>query len=316
MHVVVATHGHCFDGLASAVTFTRLLRHLRTTPLEFEYRACGYGNGQLHPEGILTGEENAILDYRFSQTPGLTWYFDHHRTGLPGATDREAFSRIEESGQGFFSPDYSSCTKLIADTARSRFGVELELDPLVSWADRIDTASFGSADEAISRADPVQRLAAVIENQGGDGLLNWLVPRLLELTLAEVAALPEIQERYRPIASKRERFIKRVQDVAVTVGRVVFVDLTKGQPEGLEKFVTYALYPKSVYSVIVGRTRNDVHISIGYNPWSGVLLDTDISAICARHGGGGHAVVGAISLPGAEVERARTLARQIAEDLG
>ena len=45
--VVVATHGHCFDGLCSAVMFTRLLRHLHPgKELTFKYRAMGYGPGQ------------------------------------------------------------------------------------------------------------------------------------------------------------------------------------------------------------------------------------------------------------------------------
>ena len=45
--VVVATHGHCFDGLCSAVMFTRLMRHLHPgQDLEFKYRGMGYGPGQ------------------------------------------------------------------------------------------------------------------------------------------------------------------------------------------------------------------------------------------------------------------------------
>ena len=41
----------------------------------------------------------------------------------------------------------------------------------------------------------------------------------------------------------------------------------------------------------------------------------DVSEIAKRHGGGGHPVVGAISLPAGDVERAQKLAREIAEEL-
>ena len=61
--------------------------------------------------------------------------------------------------------------------------------------------------------------------------------------------------------------------------------------------------------------KSGAKVSVGYNPWSGKPLDTDISAICARYGGGGHPVVGAISFTATEVERAREIARAIAEEL-
>src|SRR5882672_260477 len=73
MHVVVATHGHCFDGLASAVVFTRLMQQIEGGKAEFSYRACGYGDGQLTPtDAVLSGDQNAILDYRFAASERLT----------------------------------------------------------------------------------------------------------------------------------------------------------------------------------------------------------------------------------------------------
>ncbi|MBK8216164.1 MAG: hypothetical protein IPK71_20735 [Myxococcales bacterium] len=44
--VVVATHGHCLDGLASAALFTRLLRHVDPRELSIRYFAMGYGPGR------------------------------------------------------------------------------------------------------------------------------------------------------------------------------------------------------------------------------------------------------------------------------
>src|SRR3984957_16019873 len=92
--VVVATHGHCFDGMCSAVMFTRLLRHVYAgTPLEFEYHGVGYGPGQNGVDpSVLTGDENAILDFRFSRSPKLTWYFDHHVSAFPTPEDRPTFA--------------------------------------------------------------------------------------------------------------------------------------------------------------------------------------------------------------------------------
>ena len=56
-------------------------------------------------------------------------------------------------------------------------------------------------------------------------------------------------------------------------------------------------------------------ISIGSNPWATEPRTHDITKICERYGGGGHPVVGAISIPRAELPRAREIAREIVAEL-
>jgi len=120
MRFVVASHGHCFDGLSSAVLFTRLMHERGLGQAQFEYKACGYGMSQQRAEEkLLVGDENAILDYRFSGSPKLTWYFDHHRTAFHSDAERDAFEATHNP-QFFFDATYSSCTKLIADKPRRR----------------------------------------------------------------------------------------------------------------------------------------------------------------------------------------------------
>ncbi|MEB2311320.1 MAG: hypothetical protein OZ921_07895 [Sorangiineae bacterium] len=317
MQLVVATHGHCFDGLASAVLFTRLVTALGGPTRSFTYRSCGYGAGQLRPDAsVLTGDENAILDFRFSSSPNLTWYFDHHRTALATPEDQAVFEASRGNGRYFLDADHSSCTKLIAGVARERFGVhDPSLDELVAWADLVDAARFATPDDAIDRKDPVMRLVSVVEHYGDDRFLARFVPTLLERPLDEVARSKAVEDRYRPLGEKHERFIERVRARAERRGRVVFVDLTDSVLESVGKFVTYALFPDSVYSVVVGLLKNGAKVSVGYNPWSGQQLDTDISRICARYGGGGHPVVGGIAFKPSELDRARTVAREIAEEL-
>lgn len=316
MHFVVASHGHCFDGLSSAVLFTRLMHERGLKQAKFDYKACGYGmNQQRSEEKLLVGDENAILDYRFSSSPKLTWYFDHHRTAFPSEQDRAAFDAAHNP-HFYFDAAYSSCTKLIADTARREFGFsDPNLDPLVRFADIVDSARFESPERAIDRSDPLMRLVSVVEHYGDDAFYASLVPELLQKSLNEVASTTLVSERYKPLGKKHERFVERVREKSEVQGRVVFVDLTDSVLESVGKFVTYALYPSSVYSVLVGVLKGGPKISVGYNPWSGQALDADISAICARYGGGGHPVVGGISFGVNEVERARLVALEIAREL-
>lgn len=316
MRVVVATHGHCFDGLASAVLFTTLVRAEHPSA-EFKYRGCGYGETQLTPsEEVLSGDENAILDYRFFPSERLTWYFDHHRTGFATAGDREFFDQRAPHRNFFFDDTYTSCTKLIAHVARTQFGLDLNgLSELIHWADIIDAAAFESAEQALDRSNPVMRLAAVVERHGDDALLTRLIGELTEKPLGVVATSDAVTRKYEKLAEQHDRFVKRVRESAERLGRVVFVDMTNEPLESVGKFVTYALYPDAVYSVIIGLMKNGVKISVGYNPWSGRPCDVDISAICARYGGGGHAVVGAVQFKAAELPKAREIARKIAEEL-
>ena len=330
-HVVVATHGHCFDGLCSAVMFTRLYRHrFAGDAATFAYHGAGYGPGQngVDPK-VLSGDVNAILDFRFSPLSQLTWYFDHHVSAFVTPEDRAAYEKRAQEGQAagerrfFHDGTYSSATKLIADLGRERFGLDTSGDPnvaeLVRWADMIDSAAFPSAKMAVERKEPELQLMTVVEHLADDAFLTKMVPRLLEQPLAEVARSADVQQAYEPLGRAHEAMIKQIEQRATTVGNekggVVLVDLTEQLIEVAGKFVTYALFPQSAYSVMVSRSKSKCKISIGYNPWSPVPRTHNVAAICERHGGGGHPVVGAISLPADKIDEAKALARSIAEEL-
>jgi len=326
-HVVVATHGHCFDGLCSAVMFTRLLRHVRGAhDLRFTYSAAGYGPGLNGvPPEALSGDENAILDFRFSTSPKLTWYFDHHVSAFPTDADRALYeSRVRsETAAGptgrrsFHDGAYTSCTKLIADVGSATFGLDsAPMAELVRWADVIDSASFPSAEMAVARKEPELALMTVVEHTGDDAFLARYVPRLLAEPLADVAASREVRDAFAPLKATHEHFVEQVKKNAVVRGPVVLVDLSGEVIEVAGKFVTYALYPKSAYSVMLTRSKSKCKISVGYNPWSGVTRTHDVAKLCERYGGGGHPVVGAIALPAPDVDGARRVASEIVSALG
>ena len=315
--VVIATHGHCFDGMCSAALFTRLARARLSEAATVRYHACGYGPepGGVNP-AILSGDENAILDFRYTKSPKLTWYFDHHATAFATPEDRSDFD-ADGGKQKFYDAHYGSCTKLIYDVSRERFGLTDTpiITELVRWADIIDAARFPSAEMAVDRAEPALWLMTVVENHGDDAFLTRLVPRLLAEPLEEIARSPEIQSKWTPLRDAHLAFVDKVREKSEERDKVVYVDLTASIIDVVGKFVTYALFPKSVYSVMVSRGKTRCKVSVGYNPWSGSERRHDISRICQRYGGGGHPVVGAIALGPAEIERARRIGFDIAAEL-
>jgi hypothetical protein len=326
--VVVATHGHCFDGMASAALFTHLYRavHEGTRSL-LSYKSCGYGPGMtMIPEGWLDGDENAILDFRYTPSARVSWYFDHHVTGFGSPEERdEALSRASDPARAasgarpqiFYDAAYGSCTKLIADVGREHFKMPTNelLTNLVAWADLIDAARFPSAEAAVSRDEPVLQLASVVEHHGDAHFLAAIVPKLLDRPVREVASEPGIQELWKPLAAMQETFIGRVKRGATPMGRVVHVDLSDAPLDAAAKFVTYALFPESMYSVTLIRGRNHVKLSIGYNPWCGEKRLHDIASICRRYDGGGHPAVGAASFPLSDMERVKSIARAVVDEL-
>jgi hypothetical protein len=317
--VVVATHGHCFDGMCSAALFTHLLEQLEPGTHSFRYHGAGYGPGQNGvDEKLLVGDTNAILDFRFSPSSKLTWYFDHHQSAFVTKEDRAAFDVEAEKRPHHFFHDaaYSSCTKLIADLAASEFSLDFSPhQELIAWADMIDAARFPNAEMAVARTEPVLQLMTVVEHKGDDAFLQAMVPRLLKESITQIASSADIQSAYAPLRAQHEAFVALVQTHAKENGGVVVVDLSDQIIDAAGKFVTYSLYPESAYSVVLTRSKSKCKISIGYNPWSQVQRKHNIARICERFGGGGHPVVGAISTTAADIERAKQIVAEVAAEL-
>ena len=92
-------------------------------------------------------------------------------------------------------------------------------------------------------------------------------------------------------------------------------DLVDEGYEGFNKFIPYYLYPETTYSVALTRGALRTKISVGSNPWAPKPRTHNIAKICERYGGGGHAVVGAISFRPDEVERGRATVKEIVTEL-
>ena len=266
--------------------FTRLHGHLSGTGASFTYHGAGYGPGQngVDPK-LLNGDVNAILDFRFSAAPQLTWYFDHHVSAFATPAERAAYERaVTEGGRArrlFHDGAYTSATKLIADVGHDRFGLDrAPTADLVKWADMIDSAAFPDAKMAVECKEPELQLMTVVEHMGDDAFLSKMVPRLLETSLFDVARSEEITQAYEPLRLGHEAFVKLVEQRCEVIDAVVLVDLADEVIEVAGKFVTYALHPESAYSVLVSRSRAKCKISIGYNPCSPVPRRHNSAAIC------------------------------------
>jgi hypothetical protein len=311
----VMYHDHCFDGAASAAYFSRFIAGSIHPGAEFRYTGMAHKASQMFDPSLFDGDENAIVDFKYSSDPRLTWWFDHHQSAFLSPEDAEHFRR-DTSGRKLYDPSYKSCTAFIQVVARERFGFEApDLDDLVAWSLVIDGAQYSDARTAVELGAPAMKLTLVIEAAKGSGIVQKIIRWMQERQLSDIITEPEIQGLYQPLYERHLQSIDLIKTRAHQEDGVVFFDLAGYDVEGYNKFIPYYLFPNSTYTVSVSPSSFRTKISVGSNPWSAEEPKHNLATICERYGGGGHARVGAISLSPGELERARAIASDIVAEL-
>ena len=315
MLVRVLYHDHCFDGAASAAYFSRFIAAAVHPGARFEYTGMAHTASQTFDPALFDGDENAIVDFKYSSNPRLTWWFDHHQSAFLNAEDAEDFRR-DHSGHKLYDPSYKSCASFIRDFARDRFGfAPADLEDLVQWSIVIDGAQYPDAKTAVELGAPAMKLTLVIESAKGSGIVQKIIGWMQTRRLSEIVEEPEIQALYAPLYQKHLDSIGIIERLAVAGDGVVFFDLTGHDIEGYNKFIPYNLFPDSTYTVSVIAASSRMKISVGSNPWAPEEPKHNLASICERYGGGGHARVGAISFAPGELEKARKVAADIVAEL-
>jgi len=315
MKVRVCFHNRCFDGACSAAVFSRFYREVVDPHAEFMYQGMLHRAGQLFDEDMFNGDENAIVDFKYSSSPRLTWWFDHHQSAFLTPADAEHF-RKDRSGKKFYDPNFRSCTKFIAHIAATQFNfVAPDLDEVVYWADIIDGAQYPDPKTAVEMRDPATRITLVIEGAPSDDFVARLIPELMSRPLEEIAALPHMRQAFERLYDQHLKTIDIIRNRAVLEKGVAFIDLSDQGFEGFNKFIPYYLFPDSVYNVALSRSKERIKIAVGSNPWNPTPKEANLATICERFGGGGHAKVAAISLPPDDLDRGRAVAGEIVQEL-
>jgi len=315
MLMKVFYHDNCFDGLASAAVFSDFYLGSRCATAEFVYEGLAHHAGQLFLDVRFDGDENAIVDFKYSIHPGLTWWFDHHQSAFLSPDD-EAHFRADKSGKKYHDPTFTSCTKFIVETVRSRYGFDSNrLAELIRWADIIDGAQFPDARSAVELREPAMKLMMVIEGIRDPFLSREIIALFQTRSIEEIMSLEWVQDEFQPLFERHRASIDIIRNRAICSDGTIIFDVSDHPMEGFNKFIPYYLFPEAVYSVGVSRSSFRSKISVGSNPWTSIARRHNLAALCERHGGGGHPVVGAISFPPEDLERARHIAAEIVEEL-
>ena len=315
MKVRVFFHGKCFDGISSAALFSRFYRERISKDALFEFTGLVHRAGALFDENQFDGDENVIVDFKYSASPRITWWFDHHQSAFLTPQDAEHY-RTHDQSRKFYDPEFKSCTKFLAQVAQDKFGFDASpVAELIHWADIIDGAQFESPEQAVEMAEPAMKLTMAIESTNDPEFLPRLIPFLVNEPLARVIQEPFVAELIPPLMERHRKSLDIIRRQSECKKGTIYFDISDYDLEGYNKFIPYYLHRDSVYSVGLSRSSFRVKVAVGSNPWTRKTNMVNLAKICERYGGGGHARVGAISFPPDKADLARQAAQEIVEEL-
>ncbi len=288
----------------------------------YEFHGLVHRAGALFNEADFTGDENAIVDFKYSASPRITWWFDHHLSAFLSPEDHENFLACQRdpecSQRKFFDPEYTSCTSYLAHIAATRFGFDVApYRELIHWADIVDGAKYESPEAAVEMAAPAMKLTLIIEATQDPEFIPRLIPLLTLMPLAEVLEQPFVARLLPPLLEQHQRAIALIRERAEYRDGTIFFDISDHLLEGFNKFIPYYLYPEAVYSIGLSKSSFRTKVAVGSNPWTKVNPETmvNLAKVCERYGGGGHARVGAISFSPDRSQQAREAAQVIVAEL-
>ncbi len=322
MRVRVFYHDKCFDGACSASLFTRFHRECIDAGATYEYHGLVHRAGALFDGSEFTGDANAIVDFKYSPSPKVTWWFDHHQSAFLTPQDHRHFLACQQDPvcgkRKFFDPNYTSCTSFLAHIASTRYNFNTApVAELIHWADIVDGALYKSPESAVEMAAPAMKLTLIIESNQDPEFIPRLIPLLTSLPLADVLAQPFVAPLLPPLLERHREALELIRSRAEERDGTIFFDITDHPLEGFNKFIPYYLYPNAVYSIGLSKSSFRTKVAVGSNPWTKVDPATmvNLAEICERYGGGGHARVGAISFPPDQEEKARVAAAEVVAEL-
>jgi len=300
LRVRVFYHDKCFDGACSASLFTRFHRECVAADAVYEYHGLVHRAGALFDESEFTGDQNAIVDFKYSSSPKITWWFDHHLSAFLTPADQQNFLACKQdpdcSRRKFFDPKYTSCTSFLAHIASTQFG--------------FDTAP-------VAELIPAMKLTLIIESTQDPAFIPRLIPLLTAMPLAQVLSQPFVADLLPPLLEKHKEALELIRSRAEERDGTIFFDITDHPLEGFNKFIPYYLYPNAIYSIGLSKSSFRTKVAVGSNPWTKAdpTKMVNLAKVCERYGGGGHARVGAISFPPDQADKARAAALEIVAEL-
>lgn len=278
-----------FDGLACAVLLDELGL---VTERKF-----------VHPKDVQDGLVEVTANDIIANLPyveGCGLWFDHH-------ISEEERGSLQKNFQGDCRPA-PSAARVIYEYYGGADRFPKHLDSMMAGVDKADSAQFTAQD--ILDPQGWVLLSFVMDPRTGLGrfrdyrisnyqLMEELIGYCRKLSVDEILALPDVQERVDRYFAQEEAFRAMLRSHTTIHGNVIVTDLRGVDPilSG-NRFVVYALWPEQNISIWVvdGRNRQNCVFAVGHSILN-KTSQTNVGSLMLKHGGGGHQAVGTCQVP-------------------
>lgn len=248
----------------------------------------------IHPQDVTAGRaeiRSGDILINVPYHPACSMWFDHHQHSAAARRPPEGFK-----GSYGLAP---SAARLVYEYYGGESAMP-ELAELVHETDRLDSADLALAD--VTDPKGYILVGLTIDSRTGLGAFKTYFTILYELLrrkvdIEKVLAHPVVARRVGEMRSHETAFKGALQRHSAVHGNVVVTDfrpLAKA-PVG-NRFLVYALYPAANVSIRLhwGPGRTSVVAALGHSLFNRTCR-TNLGALAAQHGGGGHR--GAASIP-------------------
>ena len=250
-----------------------------------------------HPKDLQDGivevnENDCLANVPF--VPGCGLWFDHHSS---------EFERNElqgkYKGESRIAP---SCARIIYDYYG---GIEKfpQFTEMMVAVDKVDSGNL-TREEVLNPSGWIL-IGFLMDPRTGLGrwrqftisnyqLMEMLIDACRTMTIDEILALPDVQERIEVYNEQTEKFKEMVVKYTTTNGNVIITDLRGVDPIYTgNRFMIYSLYPDQNISawIVSGRGGQGCSAAVGYS----ILNRTctlDVGNLMLKYNGGGHKAVG------------------------
>lgn len=170
---------------------------------------------------------------------------------------------------------------------------------MVSWAEKIDSASYSSVEEAILGDSPALRISRSLlleEEENGPGYAYFLLREMRAHDLNYIAGLREVTRRETKVRRTLQSGLKKAEASArMERGGVVIMDVKKNRAQMISRYAPYHAAPHARYSIGIVRSPDSIGITAMRNPWRN-FKSVALGRVFEKFGGGGHQRVGALRL--------------------
>ena len=272
-----------------------------------------------HPKDVQDGKvavtERDILT-NLPYVPGCGLCFDHHASEGLRHGDGPRPNHI-------LDPLAKSAARVVYDHFGGAARFPRISDEMMTAVDKADSAGFSRED--VLNPKGWELLSFLMDARTGLGrfrdfrvsnyqLMMMLIDCCRDLSIHEILALPDVQERVDLFFEQHAQFRAQLARVAEVHGKLVVLDLRQEDTiYAGNRFVVYAMYPQCDISMHVmwGRDRQNTVYTVGKS-----IFDRgnpmDVGWLMLDHGGGGHHAAGTCQGPN---DSADALKQQLIEQI-